>query len=43
MRGLMIALGVVAALYAADRIGFDDKYSRALTDITRTVWHHFAR
>ena len=43
MRGLVIALGIVAALYAADSIGFDGKYSGALTDMTRAMWRNFTR
>jgi hypothetical protein len=43
MRGLVIALSVAAALYAVDRISFDGKYSRALTDITSKALHHFGR
>jgi hypothetical protein len=43
MRGLVIALGIVAVLYAADRISFDGKYSRSLTEITSKALHHFGR
>ena len=43
MRGVVIAICVIAAIYAADKIAADGRYSRSLTEMTSKVWHHFYR
>ena len=43
MRALAIAICIIAAIYAADKIAADGKYSRALTEMTNKAWRHFYR